>query len=423
MDEIFLSGKNVDNQTKKLIVYLNLDKRQLNRDTVLKCRKIIANSMTETYDKYGERKPNNVSITEYIDKLNKKSLSDCIKILDAKKEIDMKIKTKNYQQQNLLKNTEQKSKYGTQAPNNNQYLRPNEIIKNQNHPEQIKTPSKEYQAFDSGGFAPFTSVENMPSGFITASGEYGMPPIDMQDNHQSNDGKKNYSDELTQKMENLRYSGGYGGNAHGQPTSQVPSMNDLKKFLPNADMTQFMAQQGIQNTQQNNNNNQQQMNPQLQQMFSQMTPQDMQIMLAQLLSQSQNQQQPNFNQQNQQQQPNFNQQQQQQPNFDYSYNTGGDNLGNELNAAYSGNDTKNNFGENSFDNVFQHNNITEPVKNLTEQNSDLTTSLERMKAEREQINNKLSTNQRPTNFDPMQSPSQINNNPNQQKQQNNGFFF
>ena len=78
MEEIFLSTKNIANLTKKLIINLDLDENQVNRDTVIKCKKIIQNSMEAVFDKYGNRKPSDISAVDYIDKLNKKSLSDCI---------------------------------------------------------------------------------------------------------------------------------------------------------------------------------------------------------------------------------------------------------------------------------------------------------------------------------------------------------
>ena len=40
MEEIFLSTKNIANLTKKLIINLDLDEKQVNRDTVIKCKKI-----------------------------------------------------------------------------------------------------------------------------------------------------------------------------------------------------------------------------------------------------------------------------------------------------------------------------------------------------------------------------------------------
>ena len=86
MEEIFLSTRNIANLTKKLIIHLDLDENQVNKDTVLKCKKIIQNSMESVFDKYGNRKPTEIPLVDYVDKLNKKSLSDCIKIFDYKKE-------------------------------------------------------------------------------------------------------------------------------------------------------------------------------------------------------------------------------------------------------------------------------------------------------------------------------------------------
>ena len=66
---------------------------------------------------------------------------------------------------------------------------------------------------------------------------------------------------------------------------------------------------------------------------------------------------------------------------------------------------------------FQHNNITEPVKNLSEQSGSLGNLLEDMKAKRAFIDSNLENKPKTDNFDPMKSP--INN----QTQQYNDFFF
>ena len=522
MEEIFLSEKNVANQTKKLIAYLNLDRDQLTKETVLKCKQIIVNSMNTTNNKYGDRKPEDISLVEYIDKMNKKSLSDCIKIFDARKET--KIQSVNHQSSNSSsgsklnsksnqsnqsnsqfresthKNKSQdKNQFGLQA-NGNQYMRPDEIMgkmKNPQHPEQTTAPSKEYQSYsDAGGYASFSSVDTASGPFITATGEYGLP-IEMQNQNQgagqypqaSTDGKKNYADDLQKKMDSLRYEGGYGGGpAMGQQNMGQPNMGQgmqmdmIQKLLPGVDMSGVMGQQQGQGQGQGQNQFQQRQNPQmnnpqmnnpmvqfaqLSQMMNQMqqtgqvNPQVMQQIMGQmqmLMSQMQNQQgnqmqgnqmqgnhmQGNHMQGNQMQgnqmqgnhmqsgqmqggQMQGGQMQNQQASgteFDYSFNSGSEDVGNDFNAAYSGSGASNSYnGVDSFDGVYQHNSITGPVKNLTEQSGDLNSSLERMKAEREQVNKTLGTVPKPATFDPMQSPSQMNGNQNNQYNPNNGFFF
>ena len=73
--------------------------------------------------------------------------------------------------------------------------------------------------------------------------------------------------------------------------------------------------------------------------------------------------------------------------------------------------------------MYQHNSITEPVKNLSENSGDLGNALEQMKAERERVNNNIGNGQKPTNFNPMMSPSQMANNQNQNQQYKDDFFF
>lgn len=484
MKKVFLSEKNIANQTKKLITYLNLEPDELNRNTIINCKKIIMKTMDATFDKYGEKKPEDMSVVEFLDKINKKSLSDCLKIFDGQKEIKM---SNNPQVEKLrdssIKKKPASNQFGLQ-PNNTQYMRPNEMMnkmknpQNTQHPEQMKNPSKEYQSYaDAGGFASFSSIDNASGPFITATGEYGLP-IEMQNTNgqfamqSTNDGKKNYADEIQQKMDALRYQGGYGGNQQmQQPTQQQVPMEILQKFLPNVDISASMGQQqppqqqqlqqyGGQQ-QQYGGGQQQQMNPmaqfsQLNQMMNQMqqsgqlNPQMMQMLMGQmqmLMAQMQKSQQPQMQQiQQMQQQPQMQQQQMQQPQqqmqqqqpqqqmqqsqqgglgFDYSFNSVGENMGNDFNSAYTDkkleNQSNNYDGIDSLNSVYQHNSITEPIKNLSEQTGDLGNALEKMKAERERVNSGLGNGQKPTNFNPMVSPSQMTNNQNQQY--NDSFFF
>ena len=49
MDKLYFSENNIATQTKKLILNLELPEEQINRDVVLKCKKIICLSTIDTY--------------------------------------------------------------------------------------------------------------------------------------------------------------------------------------------------------------------------------------------------------------------------------------------------------------------------------------------------------------------------------------
>ena len=51
-------------------------KRQ-NKDVVFKCKKIVTNQMKNTFDRYGNQKPDNISAKEYIGKMNNKTPTFC----------------------------------------------------------------------------------------------------------------------------------------------------------------------------------------------------------------------------------------------------------------------------------------------------------------------------------------------------------
>ena len=70
MEEYYFSEKNVGELTKQLILNLELGQDELNKDVVFKCKKIISNQMKNTFDKYGNQKPNTISSKDYIGKMN-----------------------------------------------------------------------------------------------------------------------------------------------------------------------------------------------------------------------------------------------------------------------------------------------------------------------------------------------------------------
>lgn len=426
MEEYFFSDTNISSQTKKLILHLELEEQQINREVVLKCKKIIINYMKITYDKYGTKRPYNISKSDYLEKLNKKSLNDCLKTIYNKKEQTplppaIKKPSKQYAQTNPYSQT-----------NKNSYMRPDEIIENLKnpinpqqlqHPQQQNNPSKEYQGFtDAGGFASFSSVDTPSGPFITATGEYGMPLELQGENTFKNDGKKNFSDEIEKKMGEMqgRYMGGQMGPPQSTPDyygvppqGSQPVITDLTAKLLNLNNNDAQVPLNYKNEQQEQSNqqsNQQQQINNLMMQIGQMqqsgkvNPQALQLMMQQLSNLNKNVQQPPS------QQPNN-------PNsFDYSFSSLQEDFGNDFNQAY--NDLKNPVNTNysgidSFDN-----NYKPLVKNTSADDGDLNKRLEMLKNERENVNKTLNTNPGNTKFDPTKSPNQNNHENN-----HNDFFF
>ncbi len=469
MDKYFFSEKNVGDLTKKLILNLQLSEDQINKDVVVKCKKIIVNHMNETYDKYANIKPESISTRNYIGKMNNKSLKDCLRVFDVKKN-EKHISSpnlennyrKNYASENIplkpaLKKNNDQLNYNTNN-SNQQFLRPNEIMnnfKNPNHPQQNNNPSKEYQSFnDTSGYASFN--KETPSGpFITATGEYGMP-LESENNMQfpEQSGRKNYAEEIEQKMSALNSQYG-GGGGFGQNMSTAQNMNqgsmggngfygvpnggqqnqpgdinpNVAKWL-NLDPSSIPGAPSPPPTTTNNNGNlENQLNMlknqlnQLQQ-SGQVNPQLLQQMVQQM-----NQMQQQISSNNGTDtistantgQMGFNQGQMN-PNVDYSFTAGNETMGNDLNSAFGTNGNNGYSGHDSLDNSFkdiQPQNMSNSMSGTTNNNLNTDQRLDMMKSER----SKGLDIQKNDNFDPMKSPYQMNqeilNNKNNNNQNNN----
>ena len=463
MQEYFFSDDNIANQTKKLIFNLELTEDQLNKDVILKCKKIIVNHMKDTYTKYGKIKPTSTSTQEYLKQLNKKSLSDCLRLITNKKQEQVKpIINQQNKSPNLpskIKNVNFDQSVNFDKPLNyekqSNYMRPNEImnkLKNPSHPSQQNNPSKEYQSYsDAGGYASFSTLDNAGGPFITATGEYGLP-LEMQADNpynsvNGNDNKKNFSDELDQKISQLqgRYGGvgGMGGMGqvgqmggmsqpnqggstpyYGVPQQNAPNQIDpIVAKLLNLENSNATLPPGMNLPSNNptNNNLQQQLN-QLVQQITQMQQSgqiDPQI-LGNLMQQMQNIQKQ-IGQTSSPVQPNTI------PTIpttnptnvgvDYSFSGSGENMGNDFNAAFGGGGMYS--GVDSLEETFKP--LT-PMGGADD--TDLGRKLEIMKSERENINSKMSNVPKTENFDPMKSPYQQNQqNQNNQNSYNDSFFF
>ena len=86
MEKYFYSKQNILTLTKKLIIFLELEENEINTDVITKCQKIITNFMQAIFNKYGKRKPSNMTTEIFLDKLNKKSLSECLRTFNKRKQ-------------------------------------------------------------------------------------------------------------------------------------------------------------------------------------------------------------------------------------------------------------------------------------------------------------------------------------------------
>jgi hypothetical protein len=205
MQNEFMSDENITNQTKKLILELKIPTESITKDIVHKCRNLVQTNMKGVYGKYGEKKPQSMNNIEYVRLMNNKSVKNSKSMLNEQP--DNQNSSRN--DDTSMRPRQKKISFGHQSNDDQRYMRPNELMKQYNHPEQNKNPSKEFASFqnDGGGYA---SISNNPTGpFMTATGEYGMPlAMENEDNGMN---KKVFSEETEDRFNNLRMNGGYSG--------------------------------------------------------------------------------------------------------------------------------------------------------------------------------------------------------------------
>jgi len=246
MEKYFLSEENINNQTRLLIKYIDFDKREINRDLVLKCKKIISGMMVQVFDRYASKKPYNMSTRDFIDKMNQKSIANCIDIIISRKQSKLPI-SKNYNRNNKQKEY---------SPNI--YANPNELMnKMYNRQPENNTQQNEYMTPESsGGYASFSNNAQLNGPFITATGDVGVPLEVQYGNQYSQNGfggnldKKNFQHELETKLNALRnnYAEGHNKPPEVDPlTAQLLGLNRQN----NQQQQQQVQQQPKQQVQQN----------------------------------------------------------------------------------------------------------------------------------------------------------------------------
>ena len=82
MDKFFFSDKNVTRQCSSLERLLNIEN---NPESKRQYKKFLVQQMKDVFNKYGKRKPQTMKAPEFLDLLNKKSIRECVKIIEDKK--------------------------------------------------------------------------------------------------------------------------------------------------------------------------------------------------------------------------------------------------------------------------------------------------------------------------------------------------
>src|ERR1700744_2894770 len=81
MESYFFSKENIGSLTKNLSKKLGIKNTN---DSLKACQKFLEKQMRGVYTRYGDKKPKGIPLPEFIERLNEKSMSECIKLYEAK---------------------------------------------------------------------------------------------------------------------------------------------------------------------------------------------------------------------------------------------------------------------------------------------------------------------------------------------------
>lgn len=374
MERYFLSEENVKNQTKLFILHLQIPREQLSKKVYVQLQTIIVNSMRTTFKKYNvPEMREKYEQREFFDKINKKSLSNSVKLYHER--------SKQYN-----KPSQPQNQYGVPSTSNikpEMFNNPNERFANQNEqPSRNLAPAMS----DGNGFAQWNSNET--SQFMHATGEYGNSPLAVGMGQQYNnnlDKKSSYSDDLIRRMSNLQEERDANGNPKQPPQTDAQISEWLglnrgdNRGIPPPPQQQNGGNFGYNNYTPNQYGAQQPTNN------------------------------PNYNPQ-----PPPPQQMQQNNPFDGAFNSAPDNVGSDFNSAYSDPKQQQN---NAFESQNSYNNFFPEVKKQSFENIDWNAH---MKQKQQELRETITIAPSQGKFDPTVSP----NLPQGQSQgSNNPFFF
>ncbi len=162
MDKFFFSSKNVNRQSNNLGKILNINESP---ESMNKCRKFLMQQMKTTFKKYGKKRPAGMSTHKFVDLLNKKSIRECVKIMNekGKNRDSRKYNPRQISQYERDRNTEVYGQRDIHLPKRPQYTSMNKENNNSAMPGFS----------DGAGMAGFAPIASGHGEFITADGRMG----------------------------------------------------------------------------------------------------------------------------------------------------------------------------------------------------------------------------------------------------------
>ncbi len=207
MESLFFSPKNIDKLAENLGNSLNIRNTP---DSQQACRKFLQDQMKVVYSKYGERKPSKIAVPDYIRLLNEKSIKECMRLYQEKKQkkdnVQPQRQNQDYGQMNMARD---RDLYGDR--NRGEMQRPQHtsgMRQNNGFPGMIDGGGAAYASFNA-------NQQFQQGGYITATGEMGAQ-MNMGGNNEMYS-KKDSTDDIERRMMERQNdyvgkpSGGFGG--------------------------------------------------------------------------------------------------------------------------------------------------------------------------------------------------------------------
>jgi hypothetical protein len=236
MDKFFFSDRNVNTQCSNLENILNI---RDNDTAKQKCKKFLVQNMKDVYKKYGSKRPENISPKDFMDLLNKKSIKECVKLCEQKKQQ----KSQKPNQISQYKRQREEEIYGDR--NNHLDRRPQYSMPPRNSSKSEPNYHKNSELLNmplysdaNTGISGFASINPNEQGeFINANGEMSNNFFRNETNNKNN---RRGGDELESEMYKRIAECGY-NNKNGGFQNNFAKNNQMENNLENNFGDHFMG--------------------------------------------------------------------------------------------------------------------------------------------------------------------------------------